>query len=299
MQQNHLRKLLKTKMYKLLPQYSFKDGYLFLFDNKTNVKESEFMLKFRQNNFEELVKKKMIYSDSKLVKTKMSDKVILAPHSDDFCFSLCGNMLLHPSFRIINIFSKDDDFTLSSNLKSNDKIKYRKEEDLLISKLLDSEILFLDYPSEFLRGYINWNDSPNPTLDKPYITKLKKIILSLNEEIYCPLGVGNHVDHILVRDVVIQLMLDNKLNKKKVKFYEDLPYSGKYSVEYAINEIQNKIGDLEKQDLEITSVINKKIYLCSLYLTQINEKSLSLIKDYANSFHPKKYFERVWKLKFD
>jgi hypothetical protein len=62
---------------------------------------------------------------------------------------------------------------------------------------------------------------------------ISKVILVLNnkfklnnfEKVFIPLGIGHHIDHLILREAVEILCRKGYVSMKKVNYYEDIPYA--------------------------------------------------------------------------
>lgn len=76
--------------------------------------------------------------------------------------------------------------------------------------------------------------------DDPAIILLEQIDLSHADTIYAPLGVGGHVDHLIVRDWAISLSQKTDI---PIRFYEDYPYlRDRKAVDLAREKIDAKLS---------------------------------------------------------
>lgn len=117
-------------------------------------------------------------------------------------------------------------------------------------------------------GHVSNEDEQNVTLIKQ---KLNKIIKNKkNILIFCPIGIGLHVDHILVRN-----LCQNSF--KNIIFWSDFPYS--LTEKPDDNFIM--LNNLKK--LQSDKKINYKNTLISLYKTQVDamfpEKNIPIINE--------------------
>ncbi len=101
------------------------------------------------------------------------------------------------------------------------------------------------------------------------------------DELYCPLGVGRHPDHLLVREFALSIW--KELGKETVIFfYEDLPYAartkGLEATERRLaTEVERICGRLEAKCLPLAeNVLRKKKLYSRLYLTQTDQSDLIL-----------------------
>jgi len=109
--------------------------------------------------------------------------------------------------------------------------------------------------------------------------------------IFCPLGIGRHVDHIIVREAT----LANKDLYKKLYFYEESPYVISFDKRREINEIEIKTQrKLKKRKINITSEISEKRKLLNLYASQLKKFQITAMIRHAQA-NDRHYYENYWK----
>ncbi|HUQ44971.1 MAG TPA: PIG-L family deacetylase, partial [Candidatus Limnocylindria bacterium] len=111
----------------------------------------------------------------------------------------------------------------------------RRVEDERYAYFAEASVVFLDLPDAVFRGYEGDDQLLGPVRadDDAPISILRKEIARLEPQtVYVPLGVGNHVDHQLCRDVGVSLLAEPRTWVMpgpewagKVVFYEDFPYA--------------------------------------------------------------------------
>jgi LmbE family N-acetylglucosaminyl deacetylase len=216
------------------------------------------------------------------------DALFFSPHIDDAIFS-CGGLILKllkkkRKIAVVNIFTKANDHKLKTgsikkelkkyNFKSAKKLySSRKRSEKEIAKKINIDVFFLDFEDGLFRKnkdeflYPNYECLFSGKInkdEKDIFEKIKAKVLPYIEncnkktEIYLPLGVGKHIDHIITKKVV------KKLGKNLNTFlWEDVPYSNNIGQkEQTLNLSPNKIITLT--DLEA----KQKKQLCKMYKTQ-------------------------------
>lgn len=123
------------------------------------------------------------------------------------------------------------------------------------SRLLpELKIIYPTYRFHVIKGLVSDHDR---ALIKEVATMLKGLIPNdKNNIVFCPLGLGGHVDHIIVKDVC-------KGTFKNLVFWEDFPYS--------LGETKN--GFLKGKNLKTFSFVKNPIKKSALVLgygTQVN-----------------------------
>src|SRR4051812_38176015 len=111
----------------------------------------------------------------------------------------------------------------------------RRLEDEAFAAFAEASIVFLDLPDAVFRGYASDEDLLNaPRVDDaaPFDILAREIARLEPQKLYLPLGIGNHVDHQLCRDVGVRLLADGRRwvmpgpeYAAIVTFYEDFPYA--------------------------------------------------------------------------
>jgi len=111
----------------------------------------------------------------------------------------------------------------------------RRVEDERFAFFAEASVVFLDLPDAVFRGYEGDDQllgSVRLDDDAPVGILRREIARLEPQVVYLPLGVGNHVDHQLCRDVGVSLLAEPRrwvmpgpVWPGKVVFYEDFPYS--------------------------------------------------------------------------
>jgi LmbE family N-acetylglucosaminyl deacetylase len=221
---------------------------------------------------------------------------ILSPHIDDAAFGLaltiskCANNNIPVT--IINCFTVTKWTAIAvENKEINAVSLLRKTEDAEFYKTIGNiTIINLDLIDAPLRnGYI-FQQQPFQQNEIELIDELEKLIEKyVDGLLFCPLGIGNHIDHAICRAAVLKLY-----KKIKVLFYEDLPYARRISAE----QIDNHINQLERElDVELThhtdGYLNCKIdkkQAIRLYKSQMNDEIASEIVAHLDELKG----ERIW-----
>lgn len=171
--------------------------------------------------------------------------IFISPHFDDICFSLAGfiqTLNKDDEKIIINIFTKSNYIrrmkleNLNFNMKINLVSEIRRNEDLNFCKKYKIKQVNLDFFESSLQNEFKQEIE---TIKNSLSININNIIKNSNNKqinIYFPLGVGNHKDHILTFTLGKNLMTE--FPKLKFYFYCDLPYSHKYK------DFKNKLNEL-------------------------------------------------------
>jgi LmbE family N-acetylglucosaminyl deacetylase len=119
--------------------------------------------------------------------------------------------------------------------RAGDITAKRRLEDERFALFAEASIVFLDLPDAVFRGYEGDSEllsTPRDDDDAPYEILRREIARLEPQKVYLPLGVGNHVDHQLCRDVGVRLLAEGRRwvmpgpdYSGIVTFYEDFPYA--------------------------------------------------------------------------
>jgi LmbE family N-acetylglucosaminyl deacetylase len=225
--------------------------------------------------------------------------LIVSPHLDDAWFSLGGSLnewrKRNEAVLIVNVFSIQS-WTKYEEVQLRDAVSIRKREERLNARRDGVQLKFLDLHEGILRGYplqfpepVNWKIDLE-TLDH-IVTNIGKVIRAYKPDaIYFPLGIGGHVDHLLVREASAVLGSAFRLGDINILFYEDLPYAS-YDAPPASFIEQHRLSPVLQQiDIEhkLVSVRN--------YKSQIYDETVASIREYAGGMRSDDLrYERLWR----
>lgn len=219
----------------------------------------------------------------------MKKILIISPHLDDAVLS-CGDLIdkfiqEKNIVDVVTIFSgKQSPKNLSSAaikfhnncFLDENAMDFRKLEDNCAHNFLKCGSLYFDYKECLYRkdkkGFIY------PDLDKIYhlnyerdkncILKLSKDILNIinnYDEVYAPLGLGNHADHLLVNNAIQNV---RKQIVGKLYFYEEVAYVCYY---YREHDDSNWGENLKCKIINLSNKnYKKKIEAILMYRSQLN-----------------------------
>jgi glycosyltransferase involved in cell wall biosynthesis/LmbE family N-acetylglucosaminyl deacetylase len=257
---------------------------------------------------------------STLAEGKMLN-VFLSPHFDDAVFS-CGGLIHErvlqgqdvlvvtifggiPDYSRISLFAKE----IHNKWKAIDPVSSRRSEDIKAIEELRARLVQLDFPDSIYRQnadnhslYSNYEDlkgtvhpSDNHLSDHIY-DRLIGIIQKYAREhirIFSPLGIGNHVDHQIVKTVGMRLLSEDF----NVFFYEELPYC--FWDPDALNDFMTKNKNGWSYNI-VPIDINAKLNAIKHYNSQFAglggtfRTADKRFKKYALSVGNGKFAERVW-----
>jgi hypothetical protein len=104
-----------------------------------------------------------------------------------------------------------------------------------------------------------------------------------------PLGLGNHIDHLTIRDAAI------RQGSKNLAFYEDLPYAA-WSSDAAVRECVQQVEEMARARLRPVILRRRhaiaiKRRMVSFYQSQIDRDEANLIARFASNYRGG---ERIW-----
>ncbi len=118
---------------------------------------------------------------------------------------------------------------------AGDLMAARRLEDERFAYFSEASSVFLDLPDAVFRGYEGDEQllsGPRPDDSAPYEIVRREVARLEPQKVYFPLGVGNHVDHQLLREVGVSLLGESDRWVMpgpdwagRVVFYEDFPYA--------------------------------------------------------------------------
>ena len=164
-----------------------------------------------------------------------ADLTVLAPHPDDAQLAL-GAVIAAVGGRIVDVMTEET-WTRHPYYRARPRLaaELLLAEERVACRVLGVEPRLLGHLDGAARPA--WRDGfflPRPaesTSARQEPDLLADVVDDLRGEVIgagpvlVPLGVGGHVDHVLVREAALELVDEGTLNPARVLFYEDMPYS--------------------------------------------------------------------------
>jgi LmbE family N-acetylglucosaminyl deacetylase len=218
--------------------------------------------------------------------SKFNKCYFISPHLDDSIYS-CSSLIRKLSYlkkcEVITIFTSDPDITLIDQLNFGFFIKekrirafpkLRRKEDISACKMVGASYTHLNFTDAISRSGFKFNqknyvyNSSNPKkfhMDSMELLfeierSLKSIINKSNLDcFFLPLGIGNHIDHIITN-----LSLKNLMKGDNLFYYEDFPYNtltkdidrARYKSIFSVKYDKNKLNDLLNYESQIVPIFN-------------------------------------------
>jgi LmbE family N-acetylglucosaminyl deacetylase len=171
-----------------------------------------------------------------------------------------------------------------SDLAGADDIAIRRAEDERFAVFMEVSLVDLGLPDASFRGYAGDDQllgAPRDDDEAP-VALLRREILRLEpQQVYFPLGIGGHVDHVLCRDVALALLAEPRGWVMPtpdlagiVSFYEDFPYAwwddfhGQADMPAAMTGLPLGTA-LEARYADISDVLHRKAAGVAVYGTQV------------------------------
>ncbi|WP_207426745.1 PIG-L family deacetylase [Pedobacter sp. SYSU D00535] len=209
---------------------------------------------------------------------------ILSPHFDDAAYGLTLTIsrLVNRNvpIKLLNCFTVTKWTAIPVESKEIEAVsRLRAREDADFNRLFGSviQLVNLDLLDAPLRkGYI-FQEKPLEADEWEVVNELKlKLEEHLDGILFCPLGIGSHIDHAICLEAVLKLYPDIR-----VVFYEDLPYAARISFEditERIRELEERLGVslVNKLNLMSNCTIDKE-QAVRVYESQMNEQICSEI----------------------
>lgn len=213
----------------------------------------------------------------------MSDAIFLSPHFDDACFSLGGLIASHPGSTLINVFTKslflarlDNFYQGRLDMDASERVyKIRNAEDDCFAKKMSLRKLNLNLEDTSAVGLHPFDladiSKEVALVNQSLIHHLNSIYKASNSQrlnIFCPLSIGNHRNHVSVFLSVLE-NYDVLSGFADIFFYEDLPYAGLNDLRapaisqlekfFTPSRLKRNILNLSKDELDI-KMENIEIY---------------------------------------
>jgi LmbE family N-acetylglucosaminyl deacetylase len=253
--------------------------------------------------------------------------LILSPHRDDAAFSLSlaiqDWLVAGHTVTILNVFTRSlhAPFSDAGFVHQNDRLSYvsamrLREDELFLQRITQNlprarrqhlqmvDLNLKDAPIRLRIPLDQLCGTPvNP--EDPSIEKIRKALTRQSvagnlEALVLPLALGNHVDHLTVREAALPLTTGS--NAIPSAFYEDLPYAATCPRVTAdrdhILEVTTTLGEplaptqssLNTPETAAEATARKR-HLALGYASQIDEEAADAIANFATRYNGA---ERLW-----
>jgi LmbE family N-acetylglucosaminyl deacetylase len=224
---------------------------------------------------------------------------ILSPHPDDAAFSVGG--LLHrrcfSSATIVTIFGKTN-FLGVAGFQSewHEATGTRKREDEAFARLVGATLIYRCHPEAALRVApcedVIFNPATDPLCPPGLADDLAEILVEKTPDlILAPLGLGGHIDHLLVRSIAPCLA---ETCGAALGYYEDLPYAGRIPLPKILGLVSEVNSELAPIKVNLAGSLQSKLKSLSVYQTQTVPATVDVIRQHAMNLCPLDGAERLW-----
>jgi LmbE family N-acetylglucosaminyl deacetylase len=228
--------------------------------------------------------------------------VVVEPHPDDAVLSVGGMLLHRRNLCRLTIVSIVEHSNYTSFLESGRRLidcghvrGIRTSESRLATAVLGARHVSLgwsDAPIRFwprelwdLKTMERFNRDRTPFTrrfpDLSDITtiaeRLLEVLVELEpDEIWIPMGLGNHVDHRTTRSACLQILANSKeYANTKVLMYEEVPYGiGTRDADRLIDALEKNGASMVRQTEDISDVFEQKMRLISIYASQFKASAI-------------------------
>lgn len=227
--------------------------------------------------------------------------IFVSPHLDDICYSAFTAIKNCSSLSrtvIVTIFSKScwTFLTKPCHEEALQVTNIRQKEEKEFAANIGAELNLLNLNDSSLRyqkfGEEYKTKSHNDPIYRLALVKLTDTLRTYEpiSRIYIPLGISQHVDHLIARDIV----LESEEFRNFVCLYEDLPYVARYKDE-AIYRFVTKVAKSAISELRLTSSPELKVNAMQLYKSQLEPDTIATVIGYGLKLgNQKKLVERYW-----
>src|SRR3972149_11187600 len=226
------------------------------------------------------------------------DAVFFSPHVDDAVLSATGRIVrfIHKKKRVcvVTVFTEGSEMCETADSQkflarcgaatATALFSDRKREDWKAMRILGIDAMhlpFVDglfrtnalytnrpiYPSfrHVFSGQVSRHDLDLGLRIVSEFRNVKKRFTAPGTHIFAPLGVGNHVDHIMTRDAVLSVF------HHRVVFWEDVPYRWEaMDVFRQRMRLEARLGKMKQSSLDISKYERLKRRAVSCYRSQLS-----------------------------
>ena len=227
---------------------------------------------------------------------------VLSPHYDDAVFSLFLSLSKWTAtglrITVINFFTNSAYAPQAPKSSPFSVSEIRRREDVRAVSRVSTDVRIrslglLDAPLRLSLDFRELFRPENATLlSFSFIDNLAQQIAHFSRGglLLSPLGLGNHVDHLAVRQAALAAS-----HNKRVSFYEDLPYAiwtDENSLRQKISEIAGELNTrFEPRVIRSSSAFVRKRAAAATYSSQITREEASSIARFSAKYGGG---ERIW-----
>ncbi len=208
---------------------------------------------------------------------KKPKSLILSPHCGDAELSMGGHILNNRgkiNFLNVVCFAPSADSADNNAFNSNlERSLIEKDESVLASRMLELHSNFFDFSEYSIRKLNSNNDQPAGTearmKDCLKMALFNKISEFQPDDIYSPAAMGDHPDHKMIFDIVVDLFEEDFFPNSSFHFYEDIPYCFSYlNIDNFLSRFEGSYISVESWFEDISYVMQKKNIFSDVFRSQ-------------------------------
>jgi LmbE family N-acetylglucosaminyl deacetylase len=225
----------------------------------------------------------------------------LSPHPDDIAFSVGGLLrwlAARTDITLVTVFTRNV-WVPNLELPEPDEetvSRLRQAEDVRYCERVGVRRVPLGLPDAGLRGYDDLTERLAPRAEAEVAAAVREALAALLPDrgaLLCPLGLGGHVDHGIVRDAALAVEAGTA---RHVVFYEDLPYARHLDdAEIAMHAGRVDAAARPYRFALAPPLWRRKLEDLAVYRTQVREQDLDDFSAHARRVSGEQGLaERVW-----
>lgn len=205
--------------------------------------------------------------------------LIISPHPDDAELSFGGTLLARPEgVQVINaVCFSDLIYTQSPTAFPQSAVvnAVRRDEAVLAAAAVGMSVEFLGFP-EFVYREVMCGDGDLSEAEKSTREALKVRLFQLIARhrptaVFAPAAIGNHADHRMVFDAIIEFVDDDLFPETGFHLYEDYPYSASYqAVDDFLARFEHSYLDATAHFTDISPFVARKLAVVDIYRSQFS-----------------------------
>jgi LmbE family N-acetylglucosaminyl deacetylase len=225
----------------------------------------------------------------------------LSPHPDDIAFSVGGLLrwlAARTDITLVTVFTRN---VWVPNLEVSEPdeetvSRLRQAEDVRYCERVGVHRVPLGLPDAGLRGYDDLTERLAPRAEAEVAAAVREALAALLPDrgaLLCPLGLGGHVDHGIVRDAALAVETGTA---RHVAFYEDLPYARHLDDAEIAAHAGRVDAAARPHRFDLAPPLwRRKLEDLAVYRTQVREQDLDDFSAHARRVSGERGLaERVW-----
>ncbi|PWT84835.1 MAG: hypothetical protein C5B58_04070 [Acidobacteria bacterium] len=234
----------------------------------------------------------------------------LSPHFDDVCFSLGAFASRRRQGILLTFFSNSTHVAKAADDPGGaigNRVAVisalRREEDLAFAQEVGLHQVVASLDEASFRGTASWDTEKsrdaalllNGRVMNAIAAAIQSRPLRPRPWLYCPMGIGGHVDHLTILRIVIK-NYQVLQSAYRIAFYEDLHYASNWRARVTgLTRFRNLVAPLSpRRSMHLIGDTQQKLKLINLYQTQFAQLSTSISQFTPQLFFPSPAHEAIW-----